>query len=65
MENKKFITYRMSSKVHKIVKAIASLEEKGLQEFIEEVLLEKIKVEYPDVFNKFIEMTKVSNGEED
>jgi hypothetical protein len=63
MENKRFITYRMNSEVHKIVKAIASLEEKGLQEFIEEVLMEKIKMEYPDVYKKFVQPKKEMNDE--
>ena len=44
MESKeKFVTIRINSEVHKVAKAIASLEDMGLQEYIEFVILKNIK----------------------
>jgi predicted DNA binding CopG/RHH family protein len=55
MESKeKFVTIRINSEVHKVAKAIASLEDMGLQEFIEFLILKKIKEDYPDVFKKLL-----------
>ena len=51
----KFVTLRISSEVHRVVKGIAALEEKGLQEYIEITLLKNIQKEYPDVYKKFFE----------
>lgn len=59
MESKeKFVTIRINSEVHKVAKAIASLEDMGLQEYIEFVILKNIKEEYPDVFKKLLEPRK-------
>jgi predicted DNA binding CopG/RHH family protein len=55
MESKeKFVTIRINSEVHKVAKAIASLEDMGLQEYIEFLILKKIKEDYPDVFKKLL-----------
>lgn len=51
-EEKKFVTIRIESNVHKVAKTIASLEDKGLQEYLEELIRTKIKADYPDVYKK-------------
>ena len=51
-KEKKFVTIRIEADVHKVAKTIASLEDKGLQEFLEEMIKSKIQAEYPDVYRK-------------
>ena len=48
----KYINVRLNSEVHRMAKIIAAIEEKGMQEYIEESVLMRIKKDYPDVYKK-------------
>jgi hypothetical protein len=49
---KKYINLRLDTDVHKLAKIIAAIEDKGLQEYIEESVIIRIKADYPDVYRK-------------
>jgi predicted HicB family RNase H-like nuclease len=49
---KKYFNLRLDSEVHKLAKIIAAIEDKGLQEYIEESVIIRIKADYPDVYKK-------------
>ena len=49
---KKYFNLRLDSDVHKLAKIIAAIEDKGLQEYIEESVIIRIKTDYPDVYKK-------------
>ena len=49
---KKYFNLRLDSEVHKLAKIIAAIEDKGLQEYIEESVIIRIKADYPDVYRK-------------
>lgn len=48
----KYINVRLNSKVHRMAKIIAAIEEKGMQDYIEECVLLRVKKDYPDVYKK-------------
>ena len=48
----KYINVRLNIEVHRMAKIIAAIEEKGMQDYIEECVLLKVKKDYPDVFKK-------------
>jgi predicted HicB family RNase H-like nuclease len=48
----KYINVRLNSEVHRMAKIIAAIEEKGMQEYIEECVLLRVKKDYPDVYKK-------------
>jgi predicted HicB family RNase H-like nuclease len=48
----KYINVRLNSEVHRMAKIIAAIEEKGMQDYIEECVLLRVKKDYPDVYKK-------------
>ena len=48
----KYINVRLNSEIHRMAKIIAAIEEKGMQDYIEECVLIRVKKDYPDVYKK-------------